>query len=160
MRLSESRAKELSEVIEELVAGGDVAAIESASPAVQLECARRFLAREIRQRGRTSERNREQYAKVRADVKVRYRAKVRAVTEQMRDELRREWSAELLAGKFSLPDGVQVSWADATAAQHELRADQLEGLAAGDLLTASIHRQAIADIRSAGVGSLGEVPRG
>jgi hypothetical protein len=92
-----------------------------------------------------------------SNAKARLRAKANLITTELAKTLHREWSAALLAGEFALPDGSRVTWADATAAQHELRASQLEGLAAGDLATASIHRQAINDLRSAGVNNLSEL---
>lgn len=136
------------------------ASLESMPRDVILECARRYIDSLSKLRRRADDRSREAVAKFEMDTsnaKARLRAKANLITTELAKELHREWSAALLAGEFALPDGSRVTWAEATAAQHELRASQLEGLAAGDLATASIHRQAINDLRSAGVKTLSEL---
>lgn len=157
MTVSQYEAQEVSELIDELIASGDIDAVESADSDVVLECARRYVFKAIAQRQRAQSRNRERYEKVREEANAKLRAKARMIVDDLARELHREWSVSMLGSTFSLPNGVQVSWADASVAQHEARASQLEGLAAGDLQTASIHRQAVADILAAGVSRLGDL---
>lgn len=157
MTLAQYEAQEVSEIIDELIASGDIDAVESAGSDVVLECARRYIFKAIAQRKRARSRNRERYEKVREEANAKLRAKARMIVDDLARELHSEWSASLLKATFSLPNGSQVSWADATTEEHEARAAQLEGLAAGDLQTAAIHRQAVADILAAGVSKLGDL---
>jgi hypothetical protein len=147
----------INESVDELIAG---APLEQAPREVILECARRYIDGLAKLQQRAASRSRESMAKFEMDktkAKQRLRAKANLITTELAQTLHREWSAALLAGEFALPDGTRVTWAEATAEQHGLRADQLEGLAAGDLATAAIHRQAINDLRSAGVVTLGDL---
>lgn len=160
MTLSRSRTVDMNERIAAVVSSGNPENITHESHEVIEECARRYIASQAKQRDRADGRSREAVAKFDQAVngaKERLRAKANLITTELAQSLHREWSASLLAGTFALPDGSLVLWADATSAQHNLRASQLEGLAAGDLAAASIHRQAINDLRSAGVATLGEI---
>lgn len=160
MTLSKSRTADLNERISAVVSSGDPDSITQESGDVIEECARRYIAAQSKLRDRADGRSIEAAAKFDQEVsgaKARLRAKANLITTELAQTLHREWSASLLAGTFALPDGSRVMWADATSAQHNLRASQLEGLAAGDLAAASIHRQAINDLRTAGVATLGEL---
>lgn len=160
MTLSKSRLADMNERISAVVSSGIPESIALESDAVIEECARRYIASQSRLRDRADGRSRETVAKFDnavSEAKARLRAKANLITTELAQSLHREWAAELLAGTFALPDGSRVVWASATSAQHDLRASQLEGLAAGDLAAASIHRQAINDLRSAGVATLGEL---
>jgi len=160
MTLSKSRLVDLNERISAVVSSGIPESITQESDAVIEECARRYIASQSKLRDRADGRSREATAKFNDAVggaKARMRAKANLITTELAHSLRREWSAELLAGTFSLPNGERVTWAGATSAQHDLRASQLEGLAAGDLAAAAIHRAAIDDLRSAAVATLGEL---
>lgn len=160
MLMSRSRPQEVGERIDQIVSTGIADAIYSQPDDVIAECARRYVLAQIGQRKRAEMRTREADAKFReasSTAKARLRAKVNLITTELAQSLHKEWTAALLAGEFALPDGTRVSWADATAAQHGERADQLESLAAGDMATATIHRQAINDLRDAGVATLGEL---
>ena len=158
--LSELRLTEINERIDSVVSSGIPENIELESGEILTECARRYVAGQVKMRGRASARSRESVAKFDEAVdgaKARLRAKANLITTELAETLHREWSAALLAGEFALPDGSRVSWADASSAQHDLRASQLEGLAAGDLATAAIHRQAINDLRNTGAARLGDL---
>lgn len=151
---------DVNERIEAVVASGSPDGIGMEPDDVVVECARRYVEAQVKLRERAAARSREDVAKfdeAKNRAKARLREKAKRITTELASSLHREWSAALLAGEFALPDGSRVSWADATAEQHELRADQLEALAAGDMATASIHRQAIEDIRSAGVDRLADL---
>ena len=160
MTLNKSRLAEMNERIESVVSSGTPENIEQEPGEVIEECARRYIASQVKLRDRADGRSRETVAKFDSTVstaKARLRAKANLITTELAQSLHKEWSAALLAGEFALPNGERVSWSEATSAQHDLRASQLEGLAAGDLATASIHRQAINDLRTAGVATLGEL---
>lgn len=122
------------------------------------ECARRYVAIEHRKFMRSSARGVERLAKVKQDTGRQAFDVVRAALGEIEAGLREDWSEELLASTFVV-GGVRVTWENATVDQHEARAEMLEGMAAGDLQTASIHRRAVHDIREVGVFSLGEVSR-
>lgn len=125
---------------------------------VVMECARRYLVGQQLRRQRRSVRDSEQYrsAVKRHDEKTL--AAVRMITTRMYDEVEEavlSKYANFLSLEFSLPDGSSVKWSEATAAQHEARAERLEKLAAGNADTARLHRSAIRDIAAAGVDTLG-----
>ena len=126
---------------------------------VTQECARRYVDAEHRRYERNASRDVERSAKVRQEANTRLRERVSGVVADLAAELLAEWNADLLASSFAV-DGIRVTWQNATVDQHEARAQMLEGMAAGDLQTASIHRQAVHDIEALGVTTLGEVSRG
>lgn len=161
MLLSAVRQGEMNERIESVVSSGVPALIESEPAEVVAECARRYVASQMKLRERATARSRESAAKfdsVVGEAKARLRRKAQLITSELAMTLHAEYTAAFLAGEFALPDGTRVSWSEATAGQHELRASQLEALAAGDMATAAIHRKAINDLRAAGVATLGEMP--
>lgn len=125
------------------------------------ECARRYIDTERRKRERNLSRDVEQTAKVNGEIRGRLRAKVslrlNGIVDEIRTELAAGWSPDLLASSFALKNGVRVTWGGATFDQHEEYAVMIEGLAAGDLHTAAIHRQAMHDIKARGVASLAEL---
>jgi len=121
------------------------------------ECARRYLASRMKIKVRVASRSREQYEKVKEESKATFAARVGRIVDQFAGELHEGWSATILAGEFSLPDGTRVTWGNATRAQHEARAAQLESQATGELETAAIHRSAIKDLSAADVGTLAEL---
>jgi hypothetical protein len=58
---------------------------------------------------------------------------------------------------FVHPTDGWVPWLEATAEQHEERAEYLEAKAAGVMVTAQRHRQAADDIRNAGATCLADI---
>jgi hypothetical protein len=128
---------------------------------VTTECARRYVDAEHRRYARNASRDVEQSAKVSAERMAKHVARTRAliapVVMKISKGLIPEWSADLLASSFALKGGVQVSFGFATFDQHKERALAMEGLAAGDLHTAAIHRQAMHDIEAGGVATLAEL---
>jgi hypothetical protein len=154
MTLAKSRQLDLNAEIDALVSRGDSAALGDVGPDVVFECARRYLAAQINSRSRQSVRGREQFEKVREESRAVTASWVRTVVEKLAADLAGEWSELLLAERFVLPGGGQVSWAEATVEQHEARALFLEGLASGNVETAAIHRRAVRDCLDARVESL------
>ena len=159
MTLALERQLALNAEIDALILLGDIDGLDSADPGLLYECARRYLSAQMNVRNRRAVRGREQSVKVLEQSRAKTALRVRGVVETLRSELAAEWSLELLADKFVLPNGVWVSWADATVAQHEARAKFLEGQATGNVETAAIHRRAISDCLTARTDSLGQVPR-
>jgi hypothetical protein len=127
---------------------------------VTAECARRYVEDEHRRYERNASRDVEQSAKMAVERRAKHVARTRAliapVVMKISKGLIPEWSADLLASSF-IQGGVRIIWRDATFDQHEKRAVMMEGLAAGDLHTAAIHRQAMRDIEAAGVATLAEL---
>ena len=132
--------------IEELIIDGQIL---TADDDVVLECARRYVAREHARRDRGSSRTVETYHKITTERKAKLRARVRVLVNDLAGDVLSGWAPELMAGTFALGDGTEVSFSDATIAQHEERASWLEAHAAGTMETAAIHRRAIADILAA-----------
>jgi hypothetical protein len=120
---------------------------------VTKECARRYVDAEHRRYERNASRDVERSAKVRQEANARLRERVSSIVAEMSADLEAGWKPDLLASSFVL-NGIRVTWQDATVDQHEARAVMLESMAAGDLQTASIHRQAMHDITARGVDSL------
>jgi hypothetical protein len=154
MKLADSRRLDLNAKIDALVLAGDSDALLVASADVVDECARRYVVAQINSKGRRSVRSLEQFAKVREESKEKTASRIRNVVASMEAELLDDWNAKLLAEQFVLPDGTWVSWGEATVHDHRVRAEYLEGLAAGSVETASIHRRAISDCLDAHVNSL------
>lgn len=132
--------------------------LEDAPDEVVMECARRYLVGQQLRRQRRSVRDSEQYRSAVKKHDEKTLAAVRMITTRMYDEVEEavlSKYANFLSLEFSLPDGSSVKWSEATAAQHEARAEQLEKLAAGNADTARLHRSAIRDLQAAGVETLG-----
>ena len=118
------------------------------------ECARRYVDSEHRRRNRNASRDVERAAKVKGEIRARLRDRVSGIVAEMTADLDDKWDAALLLSTFSTGSGERVAWGVATAEQHIDRAERLERMAAGDLQTAAIHRQAARDIQARGVESL------
>lgn len=119
------------------------------------ECTKRFIAMLRSQNDRNVNREVERAAKVRRDTaaNAQLQTRINDILTELVDELKIGWAAELLESSFAVGKD-WVKWSDATVEQHETRATMLESMAAGDLMTAAIHRQAIKDIKAAGTISL------
>jgi hypothetical protein len=154
MTLVRDRQLELNAQIDELVTAGIAEAVFGASEDVVAECARRYVAAQIISRSRRGVRSREQSVKASEETKAIKASRIRAYVSGIAADLRDEWTAELLADNFVLPNGQMVSWGNATIAQHETRAEFLEGLASGNAETAAIHRRASSDCLDAHVECL------
>ena len=73
-------------------------------------------------------------------------------------ELRMEWTAELLAMSFAVDQtGRTATWGDATVADHEARIAMLESNAAGNMEAAARHAVAVSELRAAGAPCLSQL---
>lgn len=127
-----------------------------ASRAVLVYMAGRYLHEEIRKRERADARRDETTATARreqASAVVMNRTK--AIAADIAARASTNWVG-LLDRTFALPSGERVTWAAATIAQHDERAGMLENMAARDMETAALHREAITEIEGASVATLGE----
>jgi hypothetical protein len=150
--------KTLEERINAIIESGHLT-YEDEDQEVTRECARRYVDAEHRRFWRNSSRNVEQATKVRQDASDKLVRLVSRVVAEIQDDLRSGWNVNLLESSFAL-NGVRVTWANATIDQHETRAAMLESMAAGDLQTASIHRQAVQDILAGHVATLAGLAHG
>lgn len=114
-----------------------------------------WLAAQVRKRERYAAR-RNEVGRHATRASAAMLATVERVSQTIAARRGADW-AHLFDRDFALPGGGRVSWRDATVEQHVKRAVMLEVMAAGDLETAALHRQAIADIRSAGAYNLGGI---
>lgn len=89
-------------------------------------------------------------------ISERMWASINRAVSIFREECRVEWTAELLAETFALPDGTVATWADATTEQHLAASvtDQVQATHA--LATAARHQQAVEAIQAAGAHTLAE----
>lgn len=78
------------------------------------------------------------------------------ILDKYRDELRMEWTSELLNSEFALGDGTTVRWGDATMEQHEYRYQLHARNAQAGLEGAARHREAIATLNVTGAATLRE----
>jgi hypothetical protein len=84
-------------------------------------------------------------------------AQMTAATEAYARHLRMEWTAELLATGFPLPDGTRTTWGAATVDQHRARVAMFEGQAVAAVESAARHRKAIDALHSSGASCLAEL---
>jgi hypothetical protein len=82
---------------------------------------------------------------------------IAAFTKQYAAELRIEWTAELLASPFALPDGTRVTWGEASLAQHQERVEMFEANVAANVEGAARHRRAIDALQEARAGCLNDL---
>lgn len=80
--------------------------------------------------------------------------KINAIVDDYKDQLRIEWTAQLLASEIAMPDGTLTTWGAATIEQHEARAAMFEANAVANAEGAARHLKAIDELRAAGVGCL------
>lgn len=78
---------------------------------------------------------------------------IREFTEQ----LRAEWTSELLDQLIAMPDGTTTTWGHATIDQHRERLAMFQANAIANIEGAARHQQAIEDLESAGVSTLAEL---
>lgn len=81
-------------------------------------------------------------------------------TAQVKKEARLELTKELLESTFALGDGRHVSWGQATMHDHVQRIELLMRNAAGSVVTAKLHEEAIRLIQEADAGCLNELVEG
>ena len=77
--------------------------------------------------------------------------------KDLADNLHMEWTEELLASGFALPDGQVVTWGDATVAQHTQRAAMFQANVQANVEGAARHIHAITVLSEAGASCLREL---
>jgi hypothetical protein len=80
--------------------------------------------------------------------------------ERFQAEIKMEWTTELLASRFALPDGTQTTWGAATVEQHEARRGMFAANVLANAEGAIRHDQAIAALRESGASTLAEMMAG
>lgn len=95
-----------------------------------------------------------EYARIDAEHHEKLVQSMKHTIDRYRDELRMEWTDELLRSDFSLGDGTKVTWGDATREQHEWRAEMHTKNAAAGVEGAARHRAAIRLLDESGANSL------
>jgi hypothetical protein len=81
----------------------------------------------------------------------------RATVDAYAEQLRMEWTAELLATPFALPDGSRTTWGAATVGQHRERVAMFEGQAHTAIEGAARHVVAILELEAAGASCLADL---
>ena len=82
---------------------------------------------------------------------------LRDLLQKYTDQLRIQWTEELLAQTISMPDGSTTTWGRATLSQHQSRVDMFAAQAMAGIEGAARHRKAIEAIEAAGVQCLDEL---
>lgn len=72
--------------------------------------------------------------------------RIQQAFDDYKQELRMEWTKELLDSKFALPDGTMVTWGEATLEHHNLRIAMLSQNVEGNLQAIKRHEEAIRSI--------------
>lgn len=83
-------------------------------------------------------------------------ARLMPIINEHTERLRLQWTEELLASPFALPDGTVVVWGEATEAQHRQRLDMFMANAAANVEGASRHQQALEALSASGARTLNE----
>lgn len=99
----------------------------------------------------------EQYAREDAERARKHGEELRGLIESYGEQLRVEWTTELLDSPFALADGTLVTWGDATVSQHEERRDMFTTNAYANIEGAARHGRAIQELTSAGISRLNEL---
>lgn len=74
--------------------------------------------------------------------------------------LRVEWTSELLASEFAMPDGVRTTWGEATIDQHRERLAMFTANAQANIEGAARHQKAIDELSASGATSLRDLLAG
>lgn len=94
-----------------------------------------------------------------AEVEARSYKRIEEAMRAFRDDLRLEWTQDLLAEQFALRDGTKVAWGEATVDQHQDRIDMFMSQAAAGIEGAARHQQALDDLTASGARSLNDLVR-
>lgn len=93
----------------------------------------------------------------RAEFDRRRDSELFAIIKQYSEELRMEWTLELLSSPFALADGTLVTWGEATVEHHAERVELFQRNAAANLEGAARHQAALRDLGAAGAACLNEL---
>lgn len=88
------------------------------------------------------------------EIELNLRETLRAATQRFKEATIMEFTNELLNATFSLPDGTEVKWGDATVDQHEARKQMFQDQAQTNLEGAARHDIAIELLRTTGARTL------
>lgn len=91
---------------------------------------------------------------IRRQCDARFAASIHASIETYTNEVKMQWTQDLLDTGFALPDGTTVTWGDATVDQHKQRAQMFTANAAANIKGAARHTQAVRDLEASGVETL------
>lgn len=80
-----------------------------------------------------------------------------SVMDSYKAELRAEWTAELLAEQFAMPDGTKVAWGEASIEQHQVRVALFLSQAHTGMEGAARHQKAIDELTARGVAKLNDL---
>jgi hypothetical protein len=103
------------------------------------------------------ERRDHEYAEERDAIRERHWARMHQLVSDFAMDLRLQWTAELLASEFALPDGSAVTWGDATVEQHEARREMFAANAVANVEGAARHKAAITALTSADAKCLNDL---
>lgn len=84
-------------------------------------------------------------------------ASISSAVDEFKSRLRLTWTKELLATSFSLPDGQEVTWGEASVEQHQQRVEMFAAQAALNIEGAARHRKAIEAISLLAAKCLNEI---
>lgn len=107
--------------------------------------------------GKAHQAAREEWEREEAEMRSRHWASMQRALEEYTDQVKIQWTEELLATKFRLRDGSEVTWGDATIEQHEHRRQIFLNNAHSNLEGAARHEHAIRDLKATGVATLAEL---
>lgn len=79
----------------------------------------------------------------------RLSSNLRSILDAYTEEMRLEWTAELLGSEFALRDGTRVTWGEATVEQHSERVALFMDNAHANMEGAARHQKAIEALQSA-----------
>lgn len=82
---------------------------------------------------------------------------IKRALDRYTEEMRIQWTAELLDTSFALRDGTETTWGDATIEQHEARRQMFLDNAHANMEGAARHEIAVRELREAGVTTLREM---
>lgn len=84
-------------------------------------------------------------------------ANIQRAVDRYTEEVKMQWTTELLDSTFALRDGTPVMWGDATVADHEERRKMFVDNARANIEGASRHEMALRDLAASGANTLREM---
>lgn len=88
------------------------------------------------------------------NVRLNFEARIRVLVSDYTEDMRLQWTQDLLDSPFSLADGTQVLWGDATADQHRERLAIFTRNAAANIEGAARHKAALEALSTTGAPTL------
>lgn len=84
-------------------------------------------------------------------------ANIQRAVERYTEEMKMQWTLELLDSTFALRDGTPVAWGDATVEQHRERWQMFKDNARANVEGAARHKAALRDLEASGAATLREM---